>query len=119
VALALRHLRGGTQFHIFAGDAMIGRTFPHKFDRAACTLIGQFVPTAEYEPEIHATCTSGENKALTSRSSLQVHGPDGQPVPTLDVCIYDSRSSSGRATRDVYIIGIPLELFDAYAGAWD
>jgi hypothetical protein len=98
---------------------MIGRTFPHKFDRAGCTLIGPFVPTAKYDPENHATRISGETKPLTSRSSLQVRGPNDELVPTLDVCIYDFRSSSGRSTRDVYIIGIPPKLFDAYARAWD
>jgi hypothetical protein len=117
VALASQHLRFVTQFHIFAGDALIGRSFPLRFDRAGCTVIGPFVPTAEYDPEIHATGINGETKPLTSRSSLKVHGPEHVLVPTLDVCIYDMRSSSGRATRDVYIIGIPLELFDAYARA--
>lgn len=104
-----------SQFQIFSGDAMIGRIFPDRIDRSGCTLIGSFVPTAEYAPESHAANINGESRPLTSRSSLQVHGPDDEIVAALDVCIYECRNSFGNPTRDAYIIGIPPEIFDLYA----
>ena len=72
VALASQHLRFVTQFHIFAGDALIGRSFPLRFDRAGCTVIGPFVPTAEYDPEIHADGYQRRNQA--AHVSVQSQG---------------------------------------------
>jgi len=105
---------GVLPFQVFCGEALIGRIFPDRIDHSGCTVIGSFVPTAEYAPESHAANINGESQPLSSRSSLQIHGPNGESVAALDVCIYDFRNSLGALTRDGYIIGIPPEVFDLY-----
>lgn len=105
-------------FDILAGGHVIGRASIDRFERASGTAIGQFTPTASYDPDRHAANVAGEPRPLTSRLSLEVRAVIGESLTALDICIFDYRSTLGRDTIEIYIIGIPAVMFDEYFGSF-
>lgn len=103
-----------TDFLLFDGQTLIGTASLDRADRAGGTLICSFTPTSAYDLARHAAVEEGASTPLVGRRRLNVKRADGVHLTALDVCIYDHEVNGRSRTREAYIIGIELDVFDSY-----
>jgi hypothetical protein len=99
---------------LLAHGTPIGRCLLREGDRSAGVATGQFIPNGSYDPLIHAWCIGGSNNDTPARVPLIARDRFGQTIEAHGVDVHDYSATLGE--REVHVIGIPLEAFEAYFG---